>query len=76
MDDAKLGGVLGPLRVERPCSEIWPNLRAVATCMKKSECGDLQLGGGGRGGGAGVRGWRAALQKGIWVFWLVVATGI
>lgn len=38
MDDAKLGGVLGPLRVERPCSEIWPNLRAVATCMKKSEC--------------------------------------
>ena len=36
--DAKVGGVLGPLRVERPCSEIWTNLRAVAIGMKKSEC--------------------------------------
>ena len=25
MDDAKLGGVLTPLRVERPCIEIWTN---------------------------------------------------
>ena len=28
-----MGGVLGPLRVERPCSEIWTNLRAVAIGM-------------------------------------------
>ena len=44
MDDAKLGGALTLLRVERPCMEIWTNLSVVTICMKQSKCWVLPLG--------------------------------
>lgn len=43
VDRAKLGGVLNSLRVERPCTKIWTNLRVVPICMKKSNCWVLHL---------------------------------
>lgn len=46
MNDAKPGGVLGPLRVERPCTEIGTNLRLVSISTKKSKCQVLQWGWG------------------------------
>ena len=36
--DAKLGGVLTPLRAERPCTKILTNWRVAPICMKKSKC--------------------------------------
>lgn len=38
VDDAKLAGVLAPLRVERPRPKILTNLRVVTICVKKSKC--------------------------------------
>ena len=39
MDDAKLGGVLPPLMVERPCTKVLRDLRAVSVCMKQRSAG-------------------------------------
>ena len=46
---------MGPLRVERPCSENWTNLRADAIGMKKSECRVQQRGWGSPGCVDGMR---------------------
>ena len=39
MDDAKLGGVLPPLMVERPRTKVLRDLRAVSVCTKQRSAG-------------------------------------
>ena len=38
VDNAKLGRVLNPLRVERPCTKVFTNLRVVNICTKQNKC--------------------------------------
>ena len=43
VDDSKLGRVMTPLRIERPCTRILTNLWVVSICLKKSKCWLLHL---------------------------------
>ena len=75
VDDAKLTGVLAPLRVERPRPKILTNLRVVTICVKKSKCWSCTWDGAAPAlcTDGGMRGWGAAPWKGIWGFWLAAS---
>ena len=75
VDDAKLAGVLAPLRVERPRPKILTNLRVVTICVKKSKCWFCTWDGAAPAlcTDGGMRGWGAAPHKSIWGFRLTAS---